>query len=353
MKRRFFAGVLIIALMLSGCNEAVEVSQIATTAATTTVTTAPQTTKPPAVTTETAPETTVTDEPPAAEKTFPIIDGSTSTIDLDVGIQSYYNNLQPWMAQRITHSKTFESFEKLLAGEVDLVLSVPLSDEQQAAVDKTENFELVSVPIAMEGFVFIVNPENPVQSLSVSQIKDIYSGKITNWKELGGDDAEIIAYQRNHDSGSQTYMTDFMGDTALMNAPEERIPGSMGFMMMLISNYDNSKYAIGYSVYSYAASAQEEAGNVRFLAIDGVSPSRETLSDGSYPLSSKTYAFYNANNPNTRVKELVDDLITEEGQRIVAEAGYIPLKKEIVPIPAYEAKGTGRQKPGNYTPGEY
>jgi ABC-type phosphate transport system substrate-binding protein len=294
----------------------------------------------------------VLDEPEVIEYDFPRIDGSTSTIDLDIGIRAAYYNLPPWVAQRITHSKTFESFEKLLAGEVDLVLSVPLSAEQQAAVDNTPDFDLISVPIALEGFVFIVNPENPVQSLSISQIQDIYSGKITNWKEVGGDDAEIIAYQRNHDSGSQTYMTEFMGDTPLMKAPEERMPGTMGFMMTLISNYDNSKYAIGYSVYSYAAAAQEEAGNVRFLAIDGVLPSRETLSNGSYSLSSKTYAFYNANNPNPLVKELADNLITEEGQKIVADAGYIPLVN-VEKTPAYTAKGTGRVKPENYTPGEY
>jgi ABC-type phosphate transport system substrate-binding protein len=287
---------------------------------------------------------------------FPRIDGSTSTVTLDAAIRAYYSGKSvsdEYYAYNpdyygIKHSKTFESFEKLIAGEVDLVLSVPLSKEQREIIPK--NFKLVEEKIALEGFVFLLNPENPVKSLTSEQIRDIYSGKITNWKEVGGDDAEIIAYQRNTDSGSQTYMTEFMGETKLAAAPKERISGEMGHMITLLSAYDNSKYAIGYSVYTYAAEKQANAANITLLAVDGVAPSRETFTDKSYPLLSATYAFYNAKNENPRVKEIVDFLITEDGQKVIADSGYYPVLALKTAGTPYAAKGTGKAKPEDYKP---
>jgi phosphate transport system substrate-binding protein len=280
---------------------------------------------------------------------FPVIDGSTSTIKLDEAIGTHFD--PKGNHRNVSHSKTFESLQKLIAGECDIVFSVPLSKEQQATVIDTDDFELVSVPIALEGFVFIVNPENPINALSQAQIRDIYSGKITNWSDLGGDDAEIIAYQRNIDSGSQTYMTEFMGETQLAAAPLERVPGSMGAMMTNISSYDNSKYAIGYSVYSYAAQVMEESGNISFVAVDGVEPSGESFTDGSYPLMSYTYAFYNKNNPNPKIEKLINDILSEEGQRIIADAGYYPVKHfENNKADIYYTLGTGREKPTDLQP---
>jgi phosphate binding protein len=294
-------------------------------------------------------EATAKPETTAEEYPFPVIDGSTSTIRLDGAIRAHYSGRTiEQETYSVDHSKTFESFEKLLAGDVDIVLSVPLSKEQRALIP--EDFKLGEEKIALEGFVFLINPANPVKSLTQAQIRDIYSGKITNWKEVGGDDAEIIAYQRNKDSGSQTYMTEFMGETALAAAPKERVPGEMGRMITLLSDYDNSKYAIGYSVYSYAAEKQISVGNLDLLAVDGISPTRTTLEGGSYPLLSATYAFYNTENENPRVKEIVDFIVSAEGQKTVADAGYYPALKISLPadFTPYAAKGTGKAKPKDY-----
>jgi phosphate transport system substrate-binding protein len=97
---------------------------------------------------------------------------------------------------------------------------VPISDEQQAAADAA-NFELLKEAVAREGFVFVTNPDNPVKSLTEDELRGIYAGEITNWAEVGGDNAPIYAYQRNLDSGSQTYMNRFMGETAMTTPPTE------------------------------------------------------------------------------------------------------------------------------------
>lgn len=140
---------------------------------------------------------------------LPKMDGSTSLIPLEAGVRAALCGISMEEAtKQVAHTTTHDSFYHLLNKEVDLIFSVPISDEQKKAAQE-QGIELEQVPIAKEGFVFVVNAENPVDSLTQQQLRDIYSGRITNWKEVGGKDQEIIAYQRNWDSGSQNYMTTF------------------------------------------------------------------------------------------------------------------------------------------------
>ncbi|MDR0943717.1 MAG: substrate-binding domain-containing protein [Ruminococcus sp.] len=350
MKRRFIAGLLVIVLGLTGCGvpEAEEVIVTTDVTTTTETTTTEATTTTAKATTTTTTTTTIAE--PADEKTFPIIDGSTSTIKLDAYIRAKVFGISIQDASynifNTTHSKTFEAFENLVNGKADVVLSVPLADEQKAYAEE-KGFEYEAVPVAMEGFVFLVNPENTVQSLTQEQIRKIYSGEITNWKELGGEDGEILPYQRNGNSGSQTYMRAFMGDTPLTSAPKSLVQGEMGAVISMFENYDNSINAIGYSVYSYAAAFAANEGAFSFVEIDGIKPSRTTFIDGTYPLLSETYAFYKKGTTDKSVLDYIELITSEKGQKYVLEAGYIPVMDIEIP-PAYtlyEAKGTGPEKP--------
>jgi phosphate transport system substrate-binding protein len=348
--------ILTAILVLSSCGIPENAEEATTPTATTATTTATTSQTLPAAETTTAATTkttqteaiTVSENPaPEADKTFPIIDGSTSTIALDAYFRSKILDISPNQARRQTnHNKTFEAFENLVNGRADIVLSVPLAKEQEAYAAE-HGFEYEAVPVAMEGFVFLVNPKNPVQSLTQEQIKKIYSGEITNWKDLGGNDAPIEAYQRNADSGSQTYMVEFMGETPLTIAPREFVQIDMGGVVAMFSDYDNSVNAIGYSVYSYAAVFAANEGTFNFVEVDGVKPSRTTFFDGSYPLLSETYAFYKKDTTDTLVLDYIEYITSEEGQNAVLEAGYIPVMD--IEIPAaytlYEAKGTGPAAP--------
>jgi ABC-type phosphate transport system substrate-binding protein len=305
--------------------------------------------------TYTEPEPETEPEPKPEPAPLPKIDGSTSTIALDYYFRSKIRDISLWDAKRETiHNKTFEAFENLVNGKTDIVLSVPLAKEQEAYAAEA-NFEYEAVPVAMEGFVFLVNPKNPVQSLTQAQLRDIYSGKITNWKELGGNDAPIEAYQRNSDSGSQTYMVEFMGDVPLTAAPKSLVQIDMGGVISMFADYDNSINAIGYSVYSYAAAFAANEGTFNFVEVDGVKPSRTTFIDGTYPLLSETYAFYKKDTTDTVVKDYIDLITSEKGQHYVLEAGYIPVMD--IEIPAaytlYEAKGTGAIAPEEINNDDY
>lgn len=349
MKKKFPLFIAALAL-LAGCdvneNPAVttiaETSEITTTAVSTEVTT---TSAAAAITTTTAAENKVH----IAE--LPAMDGSTSAIPLEAGLRAELMDIPYNEAKTlVSHTKTHESFERLIKGEVDLIFSVPISEEQKKAADEA-GVTLNSVPVAKEGFVFVVNADNPVDTLTIEQIKDIYSGKITSWSEVGGNDLPILAYQRNTDSGSQNYMTEFMGDTPLKDPESKYVMVGMGGLMDAIATYDNSEGAIGYSVYSYAAQMYANANKVKFIAVDGVEPTKATMADESYPLSSCTYLIY----PDTADEKTVDFVnwaVSDEGQEAVLKSGYLPVNGMEIPdryLP-YDTVGTGEAKPSDYTP---
>ena len=259
-----------------------------------------------------------------SEEDYPIIDGSTSAIPLDAGIRAALFDLSQADAEaEIVHTTTHQSFERLINGEVDAIFTVPISAEQQAAANQ-KGITLESVPAAMEGFVFVVNADNPVESLTQEQIKGIYSGKITNWSEVGGNDAEIIPFQRNLDSGSQNYMTVFMGDEELIEAKSEYLLYGMAGILDAISGYDNGVDSIGYSVYSYASDMYNNANGIKFISVDGVKPSLETMASGEYPLLSCTYFMYSADEPqDSPVRKLAEFIASDLGQQAVESSGYV------------------------------
>lgn len=178
--------------------------------------------------------------------------------------------------------------------------------------------------IASDALIFVVNEDNPVNNLTTEQLRKIYSGEITNWREVGGNDAPIQAFQRNADAGSQALMRKLvMGDLPMQEAPAEYIVGSMGMLMAAVKSYDNTANAIGYSVYYYANDMQMAQG-LKILSIDGVSPSAETIRDASYPHLNAYYCAIPssaaADAPN---RILYDWLMTAEGQRLLAAEGYV------------------------------
>jgi phosphate transport system substrate-binding protein len=282
-----------------------------------------------------------------ADDEYPIVDGSTSTIALDAAYKSAFLG-ENYYYHDIEHSKTFESFEKLLSGEADIILSVPITPEQEQEA-KDRGFNLGRRAVAYEGFVFIVNPENPINSLTQAELRDIYSGRVTNWKEYGYDDAEILAYQRNETSGSQSFMNEFMREDELMSPPSDWLFAGMGHIVNAVSDFDNSKYAIGYSVYSFALEEMAKQKNLKILAVDGVSPGYETLSDESYPLVSYTYAYYDTATDNPLVREVLNFMLSDKGQQAAADAGYTPIRP-LASDSVYTAVGTGEPRPEGWKP---
>ena len=353
MKERIIAVLLALVMLLCGCTPQQEKISQPESSESSFVESTPEQSAPE----QSAPE--VSEEIAFLRENFPRIDGSTSLIPLEAGIRAAIFGKSFDEAQKeVVHSTTWGSFKRLLSGDADIIFSTPISDEQQKMADEA-GIKLEQVPVVKEAFVFAVNAKNPVDALSQKQIKDIYSGKITNWKQVGGSDEPIIAYQRNTDSGSQNYMIDFMGETPLMDAPTELRPGSMSGLMDVIAPNDGSLGSIGYSVYAYAADMYGTGDNIKFIKVDGAAPTKETIISGEYPLSSYNYAIFRADEPEEgAVRRLAEWMTSYDGQLAAAKAGYATVEDigfdySQSALKKYEAKGTGIAYPGSVPPYEY
>ena len=262
--------------------------------------------------------------PQFAPEDYPRVDGSTSMLPLSRALMMAATGISAQEAElRVSHSKTTLSFYALVSGEADLLLVARPAEEAFAYADEM-GVVMEMRPIGVDALVFLTGGENPVDSLTQQQAVGIYTGEITNWREVGGADAEIIAYQRNETAGSQVMMEEVvMQGEPMMDAPMEYRPAEMGELVDEVASYRNSASAIGYSVYYYVTEMYMRAG-VKLLAIDGVTPSNETIASGEYPYT-QYYAVIRADEPeNSPARQLFDFLTTPEGKALMAAQGYVP-----------------------------
>ena len=254
---------------------------------------------------------------------------------------------EEFIVMPIQFSNTIYAYEDLLSGEVDICFGAKPSEEQLKMAEE-QGKEVILTPIGKEGFVFFVNDANPVDSLTTQQLRDIYSGEITNWRKLGGTNDKILAFQRPENSGSQTMMKYFMGDTPLKEPLEAEYYESMGGVLRDVAAYDNGTSSIAYSFRYFATIMTEEkensdkkatssnvesSGGIKFLAVDGVYPDEDTIRSGEYPLTTELYAItvidkYSPTGTYSKdtIEPFLEWMTGPQGQQIVADTGYVSLE---------------------------
>lgn len=222
------------------------------------------------------------------------------------------------------YNNTSTGYKLLGEKETDIFFGAYPSEKQiETAESKGTKFEYTQ--IGTEAFVFFVNKNNPITNLSTQQIKDIYSGKITNWKEVGGKDEEIVAFQRNEGSGSQSMLKRFMGDTPIMEAPTEQINDFMGGIINDVADFRNKSNSIGFSFRFYVEGIIKNP-DIKMISIDGVAPTVDNIKNGTYSVTTPLYAVTYEGNDNENVSKLLDWILSDEGQKIIEETGYVGIK---------------------------
>lgn len=249
------------------------------------------------------------------EGDLPTIDGAAALLPIYAGfVESIYpedsvifNGESYDDASAMHYTNTRGAYKDIVDGKADLIICVAPSEEQLAYAAQN-GVELEMVEIGKDAFVFIVNSDNPVSDISVEQIRGIYSGEITNWKELGGPNVPIAAMRRNEGSGSQSALENLMGGTPIV-ADYTALFGS----------------PIGFSFRYYVTGMLAEGG-VKMLSVNGVEPDIENIASGAYPVTSSIYAVYRKGETNANVYKAVDFMLSKDGQDIVEKSGYVPVK---------------------------
>lgn len=226
----------------------------------------------------------------------------------------------------VSFTNTVDGFRRLLDRDVDLFFGARPSKNQMVSAENY-NIALTVTPIGREGFVFFVEEDNPVDNLTSEQVRAIYHGDITNWKEVGGKDQKIKAFQRPKDSGSQAMMEYFMDDVTLMEPDTYEIIGGMLDVIDKVAQYANEEGAFGYSFRYFVEELSQEKG-VKLLSIDGVAPTLENIENGSYPLTVDLCLTTRADDPNPYVQKMIDFMLSKDGQEIIRKTGYAGLQTE-------------------------
>lgn len=238
---------------------------------------------------------------------------------------AYYDGKPPAESQaghEVHFTNTITGFEGLLDGRVDIYFMADISDEQKALAAQ-KGVELVYTPIGREAFVFFVNADNPVDSLSVEQIRGIYSGRITSWSQVGGK-GDIKPFQRGKNSGSQSALERLMRGEKLIEPPTTERPAGMGGIIRDVADYKNYSGSIGFS-FRFFSTQMVRNRQIKLLKIDGVAPDKENIANGSYPLAAYFYAITRRDNKKPNVQKMLEFMAAPQGQYLLEQVGYVPL----------------------------
>lgn len=268
----------------------------------------------------------ISSEPIFTKENYPRVDASLAIHPLVDNIAANFLGVPTEdLDYKYTKTRTSDVYKNLVDGKADVIF---VAEPSQADYDyaKQKGVELDVVPVTSSAFVFIVNTENKVDNLTLDQIVKIYKGEITNWKEVGGDDEEIIPYQRPNGSGSQTAMISLvMKDANFMTAPKMKIEGEMGGLVDAIAEYDNAKAAIGYS-YFYYINTMYKRDTIKMVGVNGVKPTIETIKNGTYPIYTNGYIVtLKGTDEGSSAKKWVENVLSSRGSKIIEDSGYVPI----------------------------
>jgi phosphate transport system substrate-binding protein len=202
----------------------------------------------------------------------------------------------------------------LINGTTDIcATSRPWQPEEVKELVEKQGSLGISILSAKDALSIYLHPENPLQNLTLDQIKDIFTSRVANWQSLGGHDEQIVVLNRNPNSGTYLFFEEhlLLGETYSSSA--KTLPTTLSIVQAIAKN----RAAIGYGGFAYGDSVQH-------ASVNGIAPTPENVRNGKYPISRYLY-LYTVSQPHGIMKQFIDWVLSPEGQRVVQEVGYIPL----------------------------
>jgi phosphate transport system substrate-binding protein len=264
---------------------------------------------------------------PAAEAAQTIENkGSDTLVNLALAWAETYMGFRPNVRISVTGGGSGTGIAAMINGTVDIANASRAMKPEEIAAAEANGISPVEFTVARDAIAVVVHPSNPVDTLTLQQISDIYTGKIANWSQVGGEDRPIVLLSRESNSGTYVYFLENVirlgnKESELLFTPDTLLmPSSEGISTEVRQNPN----AIGYDGLGYVTPDQKVVAVARDAGAPYVLPSVETVNDGSYPIARPLY-MYTAGEPADQVKEYLD-WVMGDGQSLVSELGFVPLQ---------------------------
>jgi phosphate transport system substrate-binding protein len=255
--------------------------------------------------------------------------GSDTLVNLALAWAEAYQDIQPDVSIAVTGGGSGTGIAALINGTVDIANASRAMKDEEIEEARANGIEPIEHIVAIDALAVIVNPENPVDRLTLPQLADIYTGRITNWKEVGGNDTQIVLLSRETNSGTHVYFLEEvvrLGNSENIDifAPQTLLmPSSVG----ITSELRRNPHAIGYDGLGYVTEHEKMLAIATDNESPYVMPSVETGADGTYPLARFLY-MYTAGEPEGEIADYLTWIRGPEGQAIVSRLGFVPLPEE-------------------------
>jgi len=259
--------------------------------------------------------------PDSGEQHRPVtVKGSDTMVILAQSWAENYMKEPPGLTIQVTGGGSGVGIAALINGGTDICnASRPMKPAEKNQVRSRHGKDVKEIPVALDGLAIYVSESNPIQSLTEPQIKSIYTGKITNWRELGGKDARLVAYGRENSSGTYQFFKEHVLNNEDFAREVQTLPGTGA----IVNAVSKDPASIGYGGIAYAS-------GIRVVPVrkdeksEAVSPSLATVKTGQYPLSRNLF-FYTIGEPSGEVKSFIDWVLDREGQKLCEAVGYYPI----------------------------
>lgn len=261
------------------------------------------------------------------ESDLPALDGATALYPVYAAFAQAVYDQTAFEESDVKCSNTAGAYRAIISGEADIIfVAAPSKKQFEAARDAGVSLEFTS--IGKEAFVFITGKTNPVENLTTTQIRNIYTGKTAMWSTLGWKEGgRIIAFRRPEGSGSESGLANLVMDGRPIFAPQplpaKSLAGTNSLMQQVSVWYNGVQPALGYS-YRYFAGTMYANSETKFLSVDGYAPTIENIQSGKYPFIAEVYAVTRGK-PQGNAKKLIDWILSAQGQYIIEKTGYSPL----------------------------
>jgi phosphate transport system substrate-binding protein len=248
--------------------------------------------------------------------------GSDTLVRLGQRWAEVYMRQNPDMVIQVSGGGSGTGIAALLNNTTDICMSSRDMKEQEHALAERKGIDVRRFSIALDGIAVFLHTDNPVDDLTLAEIKDIYTGKITNWKDLGGKDTRIILYGRENNSGTYAYVREHVLEEDDYSEMTQTLPGTASVVNAVTKDVNG----IGYGGIAWATTVKHAGVQVNDTT-EAVHPTIEAVSEGEYPISRELYFFANGA-PNADMKAFINWCLSKEGQKVAEETDYVPLPRK-------------------------